>query len=351
MSTIRSTFARRCLRALLGASALAASALAPAQAADPAWSDPKLLEAAKKEGSLVVYSSINEEEGLPIWKKFEQETGIKVDYVRGSDAQLIARMMIESRANRGAWDLVLITAAHKLPQPMLAQLDLPEAQQLFAAARDPNRRWFGFSANYNVPAYNTNLVKAADLPRSYEELAKRSDWAGRVVVNEYDSEWVTALLEHYGESKGRDLLRELGATLKPAIVNGHLAVARAVGSGEYMVALTNYVNLTMNVKLAGAPTDYWAIDPVGVFYMQMSASAQAPHPNAARLAANFILSQEGQSLLAVRGRIPSRADVETNPPGVLKAMLAKKVLPIVLNPEQEKKADGLFKELIAGRTR
>jgi iron(III) transport system substrate-binding protein len=345
------SFVRAFLHACLVATALATASLTPAQAADPPWADPKLLEAAKKEGSLVIYSSINEEEGLPIWRKFEQDTGIKVDYVRGSDAQLIARMMIESRASRGAWDLVLITAAHKLPQPMLAQIDPPEAQHLFPAARDPNGRWFGFSANYNVPAYNTNLVKAADLPKSYEELAKRSDWAGRVVVNEYDSEWVTALLEHYGESKGRELLRDLGATLKPAIVNGHLAVARAVGSGEYMVALTNYVNLTMNVKLAGAPTDYWAIDPVGVFYMQMSASAQAPHPNAARLGANFILSQEGQSLLAVRGRIPSRADVETNPPGVLKAMLAKKVLPIVLNPEQEKKADGLFKELIAGRTR
>src|SRR4051812_46271327 len=347
MPLLRWRLARTCL----GAIALVAVTCSQARAADPAWLDTKLLDAAKKEGSLVIYSSVNEEEALPIWRKFEQETGIKVDYVRGSDAQLIARMMIESRASRGAWDLVLITAAHKLPQQMLAQIDPPEAQHLFSAARDPNHRWYGFSANYNVPAYNTNALKPSELPQSYEELAKRSDWAGRVVVNEYDSEWVTALLEHYGDSRGRDLLRALGTTLKPAIVNGHLAVARAVGSGEYLIALTNYVNLTLNVKLAGAPTDYWAIDPVGVFYMQMSASAQAPHPNAARLGANFILSQEGQSLLAVRGRIPSRPDVETNPPGVLKALLTKKVKPIALDAEQEKKADGLFKELIGGRTR
>jgi hypothetical protein len=88
--------------ACLGALLLTNSWLAPARAADPASADAKLLEAAKKEGSLVIYSSINEEEGLPIWRKFEQATGIKVDYVRGSDAQLIARMMIESRAGRGA---------------------------------------------------------------------------------------------------------------------------------------------------------------------------------------------------------------------------------------------------------
>jgi iron(III) transport system substrate-binding protein len=324
---------------------------APARAADPSWADPALLDAAKKEGSLVSYSSINEEEGLPIWKRFEEETGIKIDYVRGSDSQLIARMAIESRANKPAWDLVLITAAHKLPPAMLAQIEPGEAKHLFEAARDPGRRWYGFSANYNVPAYNTNLVKPSELPQSYEDLAKRTQWAGRVVVNEYDSEWVTALLQHYGEDKGRQVLRDLGATLKPTIVNGHLAVARAVGSGEYAVALTNYVNLTLNVKLAGAATDFWAIDPVGVFYMQMSASAQAPHPNAARLGANFILSPEGQGLLARRGRIPSRPDVETNPPGVLKALHEKKVMPITLNPEQEKKADAIFKELIAGRVR
>jgi len=347
MTTSRNAIARLLPALCLGVLALSSFA----RAADPSWADPKVFEAAKKEGKLVVYSSVNEEEGLPIWKRFEDQTGIKIEYVRGSDAQLIARMMIEGRAGQSPWDLVLITAAHKLPPQLLAQIDPPEAQQLFPAARDPNRRLYGFSANYNVPAYNTNLVKAADLPQSYEDLAKRSDWAGRVVVNEYDSEWVAALLAHYGDSKGRDVLRSLGATLKPAIVNGHLAVARAVGAGEYAIALTNYVNLTLNVKLNGAPTDYWAIDPVGVFYMLMAASAQAPHPNAARLGANFILSQEGQALLARRGRIPARPDVETNPPGVLKALLTKKVMPIMLDPEQEKRLDATFKELIAGRQR
>jgi ABC-type Fe3+ transport system substrate-binding protein len=271
--------------------------------------------------------------------------------VRASDAQLLGRIAIENRAGRPTWDLVVITAAHKLPPQTVAQVDPPEARHLFPAARDPNRRWYGFSANYDVPAYNTNLVKPSDLPQSYEELARRTDWAGRAAVNEYDSEWVAALLQYYGEEKGRALLKSLGATLKPAIINGHLAVARAVGAGEYAIALTNYVNLTLNMKLAGAATDFWAIDPVALFYMQVSASAQAPHPSAAKLGMNFILSAEGEGLFAQRGRIPSRPDVETNPPGVLKGLQQRKVMPIVIDPEQERKADAIFKELIAGKTR
>src|SRR5262245_6667479 len=85
----------RSLRSAAAAAALLVLAAAPVRAADPSWVDPTLLEAGKKEGSLVIYSSVNEEEALPIWKRFEEATGIRIDYVRGSDSQLIARMAIE----------------------------------------------------------------------------------------------------------------------------------------------------------------------------------------------------------------------------------------------------------------
>jgi iron(III) transport system substrate-binding protein len=332
--------------------AAAISWLTPARAAEePWWLDPVLLEAAKKEGTLVIYSSLNEEEGLPIWKVFEQETGLKVEYIRGSDGQMIGRILIENRGGRPAWDIVMVTSVQRLPPALLAEFEPPQAQHLFPSARDPGRRWYGFAANYDVPAYNTKLVKPSDLPQSYEEFAKKTEWAGRTVINESDTEWVLALLDHYGEDKGRDIIRSLATNLKPAIVGSHLQVARTVGAGEYLVALNNYVNLTMNVKLNGGPTDFWAIDPIGVFYQQVGIDVQAPHPNAARLATNFILSKEGQQLLTVRGRIPTRPDVETNPPGVLKAIHAKKVIPSVYNADKEKKADALFKELVIGRTR
>lgn len=325
-------------------------ALAPA-ADGPSWIDADLLAGARKEGTLVIYSSVNEQEGLPIWQEFERETGIKVEYIRGSDSQMIGRILIENRGGRPAWDVVMVTSVPRLPDALLAQVEPPQAQHLFPSARDPGRRWYGFAANYDVPGYNTNLVKASDLPQSYEAFAKKTEWAGRTVINQSDTEWVIALLDHYGEAKGRDILRNLGETLKPAIVSSHLQVARTVGAGEYLVALNNYVNLTINVKLNGGPTDFWALDPIGVFYQQIGVDAQAPHPNAARLATNFILSVEGQRLLTRRGRIPTRPDVETNPPGVLKTLHSKKVLASRYNPEKEKKADALFKELIVGRAR
>src|SRR5262245_40122097 len=70
-------------------------ALTPASAQSPRpWLDPALLAAAKAEGTLTVYSSTNEQEGLPLFKIFEEATGIKVQYVRGSDSVLTSRMTI-----------------------------------------------------------------------------------------------------------------------------------------------------------------------------------------------------------------------------------------------------------------
>lgn len=333
---------------------LAATALmsgVEARAADPDWIDPKLLTAAKQEGSLVVYSSINEEEALALWKGYQEATGIKVDYVRGSDVQIIARVLIEARSGRKTWDLMQTPSVHKLPAQVLAQVDLPEARHGLPQARDPDRRWQGVTAIYQAPGYNTKLVNVAELPKSHEEFAQRAQWAGHVAINDNDSEWIASLLQFYGEDKGRALIKTMVETLKPVMVSGHLALARAVAAGEYWVALSNYAHLTTNVKLRGGPTDFFALDPVGVFFNEVGVAAQAPHPNAARLAANYLLSKPAQQQLTSRGRVPIRLDVDTNPPGMLKPLLARKLAPVVLGAEQEKKAAALFKELIAGRAR
>src|SRR5260370_12660511 len=108
----------RSLRHLrIGVGALLALWCGQAGAADaPAWLDQKLLEAAKPEGTLVIYSAINEQEGLPTWQLIEQATGLNVEYIRGSEAQMVSRILIESRGDKPAWAILSSTAVHKMPQ-------------------------------------------------------------------------------------------------------------------------------------------------------------------------------------------------------------------------------------------
>jgi iron(III) transport system substrate-binding protein len=315
----------------------------------PPWLDPALLPAAKAEGSLVVYSSTNEQEGLPLFKLFTDATGIKVDYVRASDAILMSRMSIEFRADQKSYDISQTATINKMPPQMLAAYEPPEASSISPDAHDPNKRWHGVYANYNSPAYNTEKVKASDLPRSYEEFAQHKEWAGKVAIDGTDNEWLKAILQHYGEQKGIELVKTIVAAVKPVVTDGHLALARSVGSGEYWVSLNNYVNLSMNMRLAGSPIDVWALDPVTLFFGQVGVNAKAPHPNAARLAANFMLSRECQQFLARFGRLPTRKDVASNPPGIVDMLTQRKVITVLMNPDEERKWQRQFDQLLKGR--
>jgi len=313
------------------------------------WLDPILLAAAKAEGSLIVYSSTNEQEGLPLFKIFEDATGIKVQYVRAADSPLMSRLTIEFRAGQKAWDILHTTTLNKVPPMMMAQIEPAEANNIIPEARDPGKRWYGVYANYNAPAYNTEKLKASELPKTYEEFARHKEWAGRVAIDGTDNEWLKAIFQHYGEQKGREVIKDIVATLKPVITDGHLAMARATGAGEYVISLNNYVNLSNNVKLAGGPIEVFALDPVALFFGQVGVSALAPHPNAARLAANFMLSQECQQFLARFGRLPTRADVKDNPPGTVDMLRKHKIITTLLTPDEEKQWQRAFTELFKPR--
>jgi len=340
---VRATFA-----SLIGL-ALAAAAPARAQDGSRSWLIADLAATARAEGSLTVYSSMNEQEGLPLWKMFEDAAGVKVNYVRSSDSVISSRIAIENRARQRSWDLAVTTIINRLPNDALLQFEPPEARGLIAPARDPNRRWYGVYANYNTPAYNTNLVKKSELPKSYEEFLERRHWAGKIALDDTDDEWLSAIMRHYGEERGKRLLKEIATVLKPVMVDGHLALARSVGAGEYWLALNNYASLTVNVQLSGAPIDFWALDPVALFFGSVGISAQAPHPSAALLAANFVVSREAQQFLTQRGRMPTRSDVPLNPAHVSEMLKGRKIIATIFAGEEQKKWQGLFKDIFKSR--
>jgi iron(III) transport system substrate-binding protein len=333
-----------CLLAVCGLSA-------PAGAQTPRpWLVPEMLAAAKAEGgAFVMYASMNEEEALPYWAVFEQATGIKVNFVRMSDSAIRARIAIEHRAGQRTWDLVATTPVYRLGNEILAQFDPPQARELIPQARDPARRWYGYSGNYNAPAYNTTKVKPEELPKTYDEFPDHKLWAGKVAIDATDTEWLAGMFAHFGEERGGKLARDIAVALKPVVIDGHLSLARQVASGEYWIALNNYVPLTINTKLAGGPTDFWALDPVALAFGSIGIYSRAPHPKTALLAANYMLSHEGQTFLTRKGRLPSRPDVVTNPPGVMDVLGAKKIIVSMRSADEQRKMQQTFNQIFRPR--
>jgi iron(III) transport system substrate-binding protein len=338
------------LKLLAAAIALAVSFPAHAQvAAQHSWLVPDLASAAKAEGALTVYGSMNEQEALPLWKLFEDATGVKVSYVRSSDTQIMAKVAIENRTGQHIWDVAFTTTVPQLPPAYLAPFDPPEAKGLMAQARDPNRRWYGGYANYNAPAYNINFVKPADLPKRYDDFAAHKEWAGKIAIDNSDDEWLAAICAAYGNEHGLALVKSIVAALDPVVTDGHLALARSVGAGEYWLALNNFIPLTLNVKMSGAPTDFWLIEPVPLIFGAVGVNALAPHPNAAKLAGNLVLSQEAETFMTKKGRLPTRPDVATNPPEVGEMLKRAKIMPVVFNTDDQKKWQKTFNEVFGRR--
>src|SRR6266480_1782723 len=336
-----------CCATIFVAAALAAAGAdaARAQDANRSWIMADQIATARAEGSLTIYTSMNEQEGLPLWKRFEDATGVKVNYVRASDSIILSRIAIENRVRQRSWDIAVTTTVNRLPNDVLLQFDPPQAAALIAEARNPQRRWYGIYANYNTPAYNTILVKKSELPKTYEEFLDRKRWAGRIALDDTDDEWLSAIMRHYGDERGKELLKQIATVLKPVMVDGHLALARSVGAGEYWLALNNYASLTVNVRLSGAPIDFWALDPVALFFGSVGISARAPHPKAALLGANFLLSRDAQQFLTKRGRMPTRADVPVNPADVTDRLKDRTIIATIFSGEEQKKWQGLFKDI------
>ncbi len=97
--------------------------------------------------------------------------------------------------------------------------------------------------------------------------------------------------------------------------------------------------------MSGGQTDYWLLNPVALIFGAVGINVLAPHPNAAKLAENFVLSHEAQILITRKGRFPTRPEVPTNPPEVGALLKPMKIVPVVFNGDDHRKWQKTFNEL------
>jgi iron(III) transport system substrate-binding protein len=160
------------------------------------------------------------------------------------------------------------------------------------------RTWAGFCLNVLVPAYNTNLVKKADLPKRYEDLLDPK-WKGRIAIEADDSDWFSGLVEVMGQEKGLKLFRDIAETNGFSVRKGHTLLTNLVAVGEVPLALTTFNYTAEQFKRKGGPIDWFTLDPIVAHPNAVAVVANPPHPHAAALMFDFVLS-EAQQLFADR---------------------------------------------------
>ena len=275
--------------------------------------DAKLLAQAKKEREVVIYTSLNLKDSVPITEAFERKTGLKVQLWRASSEKVLQRAVAEARAGRFACD-ILETNGPEMEamyrEQVLDEFTSPYFKDLAPASFPKHRHWIADRFNFFTIGYNTNLVKPEEVPNAYEDLLAPR-WAGRIGIEGSDVDWMGAMVKHMGEEKGIAFFRKL-AEMKPQIRTGHTLMAELVASGEIPLAMTIYNHNIERLIVKGAPVKWKAITPTFGRPNAIGVARRSPRPHAALLFAVFMLSPEGQNLIKQRNRVPSSTKVDTN---------------------------------------
>ena len=310
------------LNTLLAAATLAVGtniAGNPALAADTA-----LVEAAKKEGEVVWYTTqVITQLIRPVSAAFEAKYGIKVRPIRANTTELAVRIINETRAGRPQADVFDGTATVvPLKKEGYVLQWLPDAAKSFASDyKDQNGYWVAMNLYIITGGFNTRLVPKASAPRSLADLLDPK-WKGAMAWSAIPSTsagpgFIGTVLAEMGEDKGKAYLRELA---KQNIANlGTLAreVLDQVIGGEYKLALAIFNHHAVISAKKGAPVDWTAIEPATGVPQMISVLARAPHPNAAKLLVDFVTSREGQEIFRDNDYLPADPALNALDPSLL----------------------------------
>lgn len=297
---------------------LSAVALLPLGQAAAQTANPDLVAQAKKEGRVVWYTTVSIPESKLFVDMFEKQYPfIKVDLLRSGAGALINRVTSEYAARNYAADVLQGLSSRGglnllKKREILGRYESPEFKNYPADFRDKAGYWGSTFQNTFVLAYNTRNVKPADVPKSYDDLLKPI-WKGRQLINDTDNfEWFDGLLRFWGRDKGLAYFRRLAAQ-DQIFQRGARGRIQLVAAGEAPLAI-GYGPHAQAFVNQGAPIDWVALEPVVVIISTTSIAARAPHPAAARLFYDFLFSRPAQLKLRELSRIPTRADVDADPP-------------------------------------
>ncbi len=308
-----------CLLVASGASRAQPSGVAALALYEGADREQRLAKGARAEGEITLYSSLVVDDLNALSAAFEKKYGVKLKFWRAGSEKVVQRIVTEARAGRFDFDLVEtngpeLESLHR--EKLLQRAGSPHFPDLIPDAIRPHREWIGTRLNLFVHAYNTNLVKNDELPKSYEDFLDPR-WKGRLGIEAEDIDWFAMVVKELGEDKGLRLFRDIVAANGLSVRKGHTLLAGLVASGEVPFALTVYNHNAEKLKQRGAPVDWYAIQPAIARVNGVALSGKPPHPHAAVLFYDFMLG-EGQAILVKGNYVPSNRKAD---PGTAKTRL------------------------------
>lgn len=281
-----------------------------------------LVNRAKKEGKVIWYTTLSVPESNKLANIFQKHYPFaQVEIVRSGGGALVNRILTEFAGKAHIVDVILgADSRGGIPvfkkKGIITRYKTPERKFVASGLKDKDGYWTSLYQLTFVLAYNKELVKPKDIPRRYADLLKPR-WKGKKILNDTENFiWFGALLNYWGRKKGLAYFRKL-ADQEQVFQRGARGRIQLVIAGEFPVTI-GYGPHAQGYASQGAPIDWVPLEPVVVSPISILLAKQAPHPNAAKLFINFLFSKEAQLKLRDFHRIPSRTDVDPDPPRLFK---------------------------------
>ena len=274
--------------------------------------------AAKKEGTLTVYTTIAEKDWPTLVKPFESKYGIKVNVWRAGTSNVLQRAVAETSAKRYDADVIHIGSPEMealAREQVLLPITSPVQNDLQSGSVPEHHQWAATLLSVWVQAYNTKLIKKEELPKTYKDLLNPK-WKGKLGVEGKDEDWFASVVDVMGGGEtGLKFFRDLMATNGLSVRQGHTLLNNLVISGEVPLALNVYNYMPEQAKKKGAPIDWFALEPAIARSNGVGVARHAPHPNAAILFYEYLLG-EGQRYFVSMDYVPSNTKVASPLKGI-----------------------------------
>ena len=308
--------------------------------------NPELIARAKKERALVWYTTISVPEAKEFADAFEKQfSPIKVEIFRSGAGVLANRISSEYQARNYRVDIVQgISSRGVIPafkrKEIIGRYNSPEYKFVASDLKDKEGYWSAMTVNTIVLAYNTRMVKPADVPKTYDDLLKPM-WKGKKILNDTENfAWFDELLKYWGRDKGLAYFRKL-AQQDQVFQRGSRGRVQLVVAGECPFTIAYGPHIQSYVT-RGAPIDWVPLEPVIFVRDTVSVAGKPPHPASTKLFVDFLFSKESQLKLREMNRIPARVDVEPDPPRLFRGF---KRIPQDIEQENLSESINLFREI------
>lgn len=283
-----------------------------------------VVDAARKEGRVVwLTSQILRELALPLAAAFKTAYGIEVTVERVAPRSLGDRLVQGARTRQSGIDIVDGRGA--IPQlkraGLLAPIEWLAHSGLPPELMDREGYWIATNLYFNAVAVNTDLVPPERRPRSLDDLLS-PEWAGRMVWSSQSTlssgaGFIGSVLRERGEGRGRAFLVRLGRQQIASFDGSSRQVVDKLIAGQFEIGLQVFHHQVAVSSGRGAPVAWLPLEPLTGSVTAVAVTRQSPHPSAARLFVDFLISGAGQEIIREGDGLPARPGVTAKDPALM----------------------------------